>query len=48
MNYRSVITETIFKVLNDVKKNYSENLISIKREVQGVYTEHVRFKKIST
>ena len=34
----------IFKVLNDVKQNNSENMVSLKGEVHGVFTEQVRFK----
>ena len=37
----------IFKILNDVKQNNSENMISMKGKVRSVFTEQVRFKNIS-
>ena len=37
----------MFRILNDGKHNNSENTVSMKREVHGVYTEQVRFKNMS-
>ena len=34
----------MFKVLNDVKQKNSENMVSMKGEVHGVFTEQVRFE----
>ena len=36
----------IFKVLNDVKQNISENMVSMKGEVHGVFTEQAVHQKL--